>query len=119
VEFIDDRDEYIDESYADAVDIDSAIDIIVPAEQTVTGIDASLASVAPPEPAVIVKFQMTSAGQYEIHYTGKIGQTYIIQKRSLLGAWTDERQHTCQSGVNIVPVTSSASSMFWRLKTNP
>jgi hypothetical protein len=110
---------YVDESYADAVDLRSGTDIVVPVGTTVTGIDASLASVAPPEPAVIVKFQITSAGQYEIHYTGKIGQTYIIQKRNSLSTWTDESPHTCQSGVNIVPVTSSASSMFWRLKTAP
>ena len=119
VQFHDWQGNYLDESYADAVDLDSGTDIVVPVGKTVTGINASLASAAPPEPAVIVKFQKTSAGQYEIHYTGKIGQTYIIQKRNSLSAWTDESPHTCQSGVNIVPVTSSASSMFWRLKTAP
>ena len=119
VQFTDWQDNYLRESFADAVDLDSGIDIIVPSEQTVTGIDASLASVAPPEPAVIVKFQKTSAGQYEIHYTGKTGQTYTIQNGNSPSIWTDERQHTCQSGLNIVPVTSSATSMFWRLKTAP
>ena len=101
------------------MDLNSGIDILVPAEKKVTGIDASLALADPSPPAVIVGFQMMSSSQCDIHYTGKIGQIYIIQESSSLGVWTDEKQHFCRRGLNIVPLISGASSMFWRLKTAP
>jgi hypothetical protein len=120
VEFTGERyDNYTSKVYGDAVDLNSGIDILVTAEKKVTGIDASLALADPSPPAVIVGFQMISSSQCEIHYTGKIGQIYIIQKSSSLGVWTDEKQHFCRRGLNIVPLTSGASNMFWRLKTAP
>ena len=120
VEFTGKRyDNYTSKVYGDAVDLNSGIDILVPAEKKVTGIDASLALADPSPPAVIVGFQMMSSSQCDIHYTGKIGQIYIIQVSSSLGVWTDEKQHFCRRGLNIVPLISGASSMFWRLKTAP
>ncbi len=119
LEFIEDRGNYATKFYANGIDFDSGTDILVPADQIVTGIDVSLASAVQPQSAVIVSFQLMSAGWFEIRYTGKIGKTYIIQKSQSLGVWMDQSPHSCQTGVNIVRVTSSEPGMFWRLKEAP
>ena len=111
--------DYVGEFYNDAADLESGTDIVVPAETTVTGINASLAATSPPQPPVIVGFQMAGAAQYEIHYTGEVGQTYIILESSSLSGWSLIGQDTCQSGVNVIPVTSTAPRMFWRLMAMP
>ena len=113
--------DYITEVYDDAADLDSGTDIVVPAETTVTGIDASLASIMPSEPPRIVALRKVGGDEWEIKYVGTSGQEYILQEvSSLTNSWADvEASFLCQPGTNTISRQSSAYTLFWRLREYP
>jgi len=115
VEFRDWTENYVSEVYDNAPDLDSGTDIVVSAETTVTGIDASLASPG------IVALRQVADNDWEILYIGIVGRTYILQETSsLTNSWEDVgTPFLCQPGTNATLRQSSSPMTFWRLREYP
>ncbi len=119
VEFYDPYDEFLLQVYSGATVFEAGRDIVVAAGATVTGIDATLTPVPSLIPPVITVIRAAGAGQFEILYTGSPGQRYTLEASAALGAWSAIGEHTCQSGVNTIPLTDTGTSRFWRLSAAP
>ena len=113
--------DYLTEVYDNAPDLDSGTDIVVPAETTVTGIDASLASIAPPAPPRIVALRQVADNDWEILHIGTVGREYILQETSsLTNSWDDVgTSFVCQPDTNTISRQSSAPTIFWRIREFP
>ncbi len=113
--------DYLSEVYDNAPDLDSGTDIVVPAATTVTGIDASLAGSAAPEPPRIVALERMGGNDWEVRFVGTPGVEYILQEvQSLTGAWQDVgTPFLCHDGINVRSRQSSAPGVFWRIREYP
>jgi 5-hydroxyisourate hydrolase-like protein (transthyretin family) len=125
IEFQSGSGEYAREYYNNALTLDAATDIIVSAETTITGIDATLISnpLNPPTqlPAQLPKnisFHHTGASAFQLRFTGSPGQTYFLQSSPSMHSWNDVSSFICQPGTNTIPLNMNGKSMFWRIRTN-
>jgi hypothetical protein len=121
VEFSDWNGDYITQVYDNASDLDAGADIILLADSTYPGIDASLANALAVEPPVIVGLGKIGGNDWLVRYVGTVGTEYILQEAaSMTNTWGNVGSpFTCQAGTNEVPWESSASILFWRLHTFP
>ena len=123
VVFVDIRNHrYVPEFYDGAPDLESSADIVVPAETTVGGIDASLASRVWPEPASIIGISEVpgTPNEWELNYTGTAGAEYLLQEAaSTTAPWTSVGLFQCEPGANTILRQSSSQAQFWRLLINP
>lgn len=117
IEFFDLNGGHIKEIYSDALNVNSATAVLVPAGTTVTGINASLVLPTPPE---IRGFRKTGPTSFELSFTGTPGSLYWLQESTSLTSWRNVGTPiTCQHGVNVRSVSSSEPKIFWRVKVFP
>ncbi|MGL4399637.1 MAG: hypothetical protein ACRCXD_07190 [Luteolibacter sp.] len=116
--FRDTNGNHITEYHQDALEVNSATNVTVPAGATVNGIDASLVLPTLPE---VLGFRKTGPTSFEMSFTGTPGNLYWLQESTSLTSWRNigAFPFTCQHGVNLRTVTSSEPKVFWRLKSYP
>ena len=110
---------YVSEGYSDAPDLESATDIVVPAETTVSGIDVSLARTSPDPPSIVGVKAGTNG--WELQFVGNIGEEYAVQETTALtNSWSNVGVSVqCGSGTNAIPLPPSAPNKFLRLRRTP
>jgi hypothetical protein len=79
---------------------------------------AAAITVTVDDKARITRLLKDAGGGFEIHYTGTVGRTYMLQEaEALTSAWVDVGiAFECQAGTNVVLGTGSTPANFWSLR---
>ncbi len=111
-------DDYATEFYDNALDLDSATDIILVAGETAANINASLTHV---NSATLAGIRPSGTGSIDVLFTGTSDINYILQEAaSLTSEWIDVGTPTnAIPGTNSLPYFLSASQVFWRVRWSP
>lgn len=102
-------------TWSNAPDIESGIDLIVPATSTVTDINVTLQPVTPN----ILELQKTDSGTFQLTFRGLNGREYILQHAETAdGEWEDVGNTTnAVEGENDVSISApSQDHGVWRVK---
>ena len=111
---------YLAEAYNDAPTVKTGVDVPVPAETSVSGINASLA-VSGSYPSDIAGIRKVGADTYDLSMTGSDGRLYMLQwTPSLTGFWVKMGESFYSgSDTNIITLTPTEPAGFWRVILAP
>lgn len=113
---------YVYEIYNNAPDFASGTDVVVPAGTLVSGIDVSLASTGGElEAPGVVGIQPAGPDRFDIVYTGRVGQAYILQEAiDLTNTWSDiDPPIAVFSAINTITRTQTLHHAAWRIRIYP
>ena len=118
--FGDGTDNYVTEFHNGASSVSEATDITVAAATIITGINASMAAVAPPTVPKISEIRKTGQGSYELSFSGIVGEQYQLQESTSLTNWYDVgASFICGPHGRVISMTSSEPKIFWRVRSAP
>jgi len=112
---------YGPEAYDNAATLDAGTNLVLGVAASLTGINAALALLNPPDPPTVLSIRNYSSDTLQVDYAGTLGENYVVQQTaSLTNEWTDVGEAGgCGGTVESLFIPLPAAPVFLRIRMVP
>ena len=112
---------YAPEAYDNAATLAAGTDLVLDVADSLTGINAALALLNPPEPPILTLIREDTTNTIQVTYSGTIGRNYVVQQaQSLTNDWADVGEAgACLGTPDTLYIPRPENPVFLRLRMLP